>query len=191
MDRTNATVLVVDDNEMNRDMLARRVERQNLKALLADNGQRALDILREQRVDLVLLDVQMPRMTGYEVLEHIKTDPKLKSIPVIMISAMDDLESVVKCIELGAEDYLFKPFNPVLLRARITAALDKRLASTSDSEHLKAVLIPLIEAVQTEASVLISGDYGELNSEQADVLGRILTRAKEAAQALGSFGTWS
>jgi DNA-binding response OmpR family regulator len=187
---TSGLILVVDDNEMNRDMLARRLERQNHQVLMAENGVRALELLNEQNIDLVLLDVQMPKMTGYEVLEHMKNDAKLKPIPVIMISAVDDLDSVVKCIELGAEDYLFKPFNPVLLRARVAATLDKRRAAASeDPAHLKAALTPVIELILNDASVLAAGEYGALSDDQRGAVERILTRAREAAEALGTFGT--
>ncbi|HET7376750.1 MAG TPA: response regulator, partial [Anaerolineae bacterium] len=120
----NGRVLVVDDNEMNRDMLSRRVERQGHTVRLAKDGLEALAILRTEPIDLVLLDIMMPGMNGYEVLEAIKSDQVLHHIPVIMISAVDEIDSVVRCIEMGAEDYLPKPFNPVLLRARIGAALD-------------------------------------------------------------------
>jgi adenylate cyclase len=116
-------ILVVDDNEMNRDMLSRRLLRQGFTVEMAEHGQMALDMLRENSYALMLLDVMMPHMNGYEVLEAVKNDSDLNHLPIIMISAVDDLESVVKCIELGADDYLFKPFNPILLKARVTSSL--------------------------------------------------------------------
>ncbi|NJN96650.1 MAG: response regulator [Anaerolineales bacterium] len=119
-------LLVVDDNEMNRDMLSRRLLRQGHQIEMATNGREALAIITAHKFDLVLLDIMMPEMNGYEVLEHIKTDPLLRHIPVIMITAVDEIESVVRCIELGADDYLPKPFNPVLLKARINASLEKK-----------------------------------------------------------------
>ncbi|MEO8611663.1 MAG: adenylate/guanylate cyclase domain-containing protein [Chloroflexota bacterium] len=121
-----ALVLVVDDNEMNRDMLSRRLERQGYQAIMAEDGVQALEMLPLHPIDLVLLDIMMPRMNGYEVLEKAKQDPALRHIPIIMISAVDDLDSVVKCVEMGADDYLFKPFNPILLKARISASLEKK-----------------------------------------------------------------
>jgi len=126
MSEEQALVLVVDDNEMNRDMLSRRLERQGYRAIMAEDGQQALEMLPQHPVDLVLLDIMMPRMNGYEVLEKTKNDPVLRHIPIIMISAVDDLDSVVKCVEMGADDYLFKPFNPILLKARISASLEKK-----------------------------------------------------------------
>lgn len=119
-------LLVVDDNEMNRDMLSRRLLRQGHQIEMATNGREALDMITAHKFDLVLLDIMMPEMNGYEVLEHIKTDPLLRHIPVIMITAVDEIESVVRCIELGADDYLPKPFNPILLKARINASLEKK-----------------------------------------------------------------
>ena len=122
----NALILVVDDNEMNRDMLSRRLKRQTYEVIVAEDGEQALTMVKEQSFDLILLDIMMPNISGYDVLERLKADDETKHIPIIMISAVDDLDSVVRCIELGAEDYLFKPFNPVLLKARVGASLQKK-----------------------------------------------------------------
>src|SRR5215467_2604830 len=121
-----SSLLVVDDNSMNRIMLSRYITKLGYQSILVENGRQALDKLQGESFDLVLLDVEMPEMDGYEVLEHLKAHPRLRDIPVIMISAVEELESVVKCIELGAQDYLPKPFNPVLLRARLTACLERK-----------------------------------------------------------------
>jgi class 3 adenylate cyclase len=121
------SLLVVDDNDDNRFTLTRRLAREGYTSVAtANDGRQALALLQERRFDLVLLDIMMPEMNGYEVLERLKADPGLRHIPVIMISAVDELDSVVRCIELGAEDYLPKPFNPVLLRARIGACLERK-----------------------------------------------------------------
>jgi class 3 adenylate cyclase/CheY-like chemotaxis protein len=119
-------ILVVDDNAENRDMLARRLTRQSYEVLTAAGGLGALEMLTARPIDLVLLDVMMPDLDGYAVLQRLKADPALRDIPVLMISALDELESVVRCIQLGAEDYLGKPFEPVLLQARIGACLEKK-----------------------------------------------------------------
>jgi CheY-like chemotaxis protein len=103
-----AKILVVDDTEMNRDMLSTLVEADGHKALLAENGRIGLEMLKAEPFDLVLLDVMMPEMNGYQVLEQLKADESLRSIPVIVLSALDEIGSVVRCIELGAEDYLPK-----------------------------------------------------------------------------------
>ncbi len=121
-----AVILVVDDGEDNRDMLARRLRRQGYEVQTAAGGRAALAALAESPVDLVLLDVMMPDLDGYAVLERLKADPTRRDIPILMISALDDLDSVVRCIQLGAEDYLGKPFDPVLLQARIGACLEKK-----------------------------------------------------------------
>jgi class 3 adenylate cyclase len=134
-------VLVVDDNEMNRDILSRRLQRQGHTVIVAENGKQALAQLQNQPFDLILLDVMMPEMNGYQVLEHLKADPALRHIPVIMVSALDDLDSVVRCIELGAEDYLFKPFNPILLKARIGASLEKKRLRDQEQAFFKQIQI--------------------------------------------------
>jgi adenylate cyclase len=116
--RTDATLLVVDDNEDNRYILLQRLQREGYHNILqAADGIEAMELLASAEIDLVLLDVLMPEMDGYQVLEQIRGDPGLRNIPVIMISAIDEIETVVRCIEAGAEDYLQKPFNTVLLRA--------------------------------------------------------------------------
>jgi adenylate cyclase len=123
----DAALLVVDDNEDNRYTLTRRLSREGYTNIAtAANGREALELLQAKPIDLVLLDIMMPDMNGYEVLERLKADPQLRHIPVIMISAVDEIESVIRCVELGAEDYLSKPFNPTLLRARVGASLERK-----------------------------------------------------------------
>ncbi|MGZ9233883.1 MAG: response regulator [Anaerolineales bacterium] len=119
-------LLVVDDNKVNRILLARGLEGYGHKVETADNGRQALEKLRAETFDLVLLDIEMPEMNGYEVLASCLQDPELRNIPIIMTSSLDEIDSVVKCIELGAEDYLNKPVNPILLRARVSASLEKK-----------------------------------------------------------------
>lgn len=121
------TILVVDDNEINRDVLEGLIESLGHKALTVASGREALDLLgKNPKPDMVLLDILMPEMNGYDVLEFIKQDESLRSLPVIMISVVDEIESVVKCIEAGADDYLTKPFNAILLKARINACLERK-----------------------------------------------------------------
>lgn len=122
-----ASLLIVDDNEDNRYTLTRRLNREGYDNLTtANNGREALDLLKSKSIDLVLLDIMMPDMNGYEVLEQMMASAELRNIPVIMISALSEIDSVIRCIELGAEDYLSKPFNPTLLRARVGATLEKK-----------------------------------------------------------------
>ena len=123
---TRGRILAVDDNADNRDVLVRRLTRDGYDVRQASGGNEALEMLGRESFDLVLLDVMMPEMDGYEVLGRIKADAASRDIPVLMISALGELDSVVRCIELGADDYLPKPFNPVFLRARIGASLEKK-----------------------------------------------------------------
>ena len=141
MNTDPSIVLIVDDNEVNRDLLARRIQREGYEVRIACDGFEALEIVRSDSLDLILLDIMMPQMNGYQVLEALKADPALRYIPVIMISAVNDLDSVVRCIELGAEDYLSKPFNPVLLRARINACLEKKRLRDQEQAYLKKLAI--------------------------------------------------
>lgn len=130
------TILIVDDHADNRDLLRQRLTREGFRTITAENGEDALTLLEQHQIDLVLLDVLMPGIDGTEVLLRIKGSERTSSIPVIMISALDEIERVVHCIESGAEDYLTKPFNPVLLRARIGATLDrKRLHDEERRQH--------------------------------------------------------
>lgn len=131
--KERGNILVVDDNEMNRDLLLRRLSKQGHSVTLASDGQEALELLEAGDFDLVLLDIMMPGMNGYEVLERLKSNASLRNIPVVMISALTEMESIVRCIELGAEDYLPKPFKTVLLNARVGACLEKK--RLRDKEH--------------------------------------------------------
>jgi len=133
-------ILVVDDDQGNRDLLSRRLIREGFAVHTAADGQSALETLGRDSsppIDLVLLDVMMPGIDGYEVLRRLKGDATLRELPVLMISALDEVNSVVRCIELGAEDYLPKPFDPVLLRARIGACLEKKRLRDQQARHAR------------------------------------------------------
>lgn len=121
-----STILIVDDTAELRDLLAMRVQVLGHQVETAEDGCQALEMLESQLVDLVLLDIMMPEINGYQVLETMKADERLKHIPVIVISAIGEIDSVARCIQLGAEDYLSKPFNNVLLKARIEASLERK-----------------------------------------------------------------
>jgi CheY-like chemotaxis protein len=145
-------ILVVDDHETNRDMLRRMLAHEGHATVAAENGQQALDMIHAHPFDLVLLDVIMPGMDGYTVLRTLKADKTLRDIPVIMVSALDQIDSVVQCVELGAEDYLPKPCDLVLLRARIGASLEKKRLRDLEVQYLKHVarLTHAAAAVQDE-----------------------------------------
>ncbi|MGH9443751.1 MAG: PP2C family protein-serine/threonine phosphatase [Thermoanaerobaculia bacterium] len=132
-------LLVVDDNEMNRDVLARRLRKQAHDVAVAEDGHAALAALKGGGFDLVLLDVMMPGLGGPEVLAAMKADESLRHVPVIMISASEEMETVVRCIELGAEDYLPKPFNPTLLKARVDASLEKKRLRDREQRHAQSL----------------------------------------------------
>ncbi len=134
-----AKVLVVDDVADNRDLLARRLRRHHLVVVEADHGRRAIEQMELQSFDLVLLDIMMPEMNGYEVLAYLKSHPNLHRVPVVVISALHDLASIVRCVELGAEDYLFKPISPVLLEARVSACLEKKRLRDQEQTFLLAL----------------------------------------------------
>ncbi len=128
------SILVVDDNEMNRDLLLRRLGNAEFQLSSATDGEEALEKLRAHSFDLVLLDIMMPVLDGYETLKVIQGDAALRRVPVIMITALDDVDSAVRCIEMGAVDYVTKPFNPILLRARVDANLGRKRISDQE-EH--------------------------------------------------------
>jgi class 3 adenylate cyclase len=121
-----ATVLVVDDDPFNRTMLAMSLGADGHEVLEAGNGREAIAMLDAHRIDIVLTDIEMPELDGYGLLQHRSTDDRLKAIPFIVISGVDEMDSIISCIKLGAEDYLPKPFDPVLLHARLGACLDKK-----------------------------------------------------------------
>ena len=167
-----ARVLVVDDVEDNRHILRRRLEREGYVVECAESGRLALEMVAESSYDLVLLDVLMPELDGYEVLQQLKDAPATRDIPVIMISALDDVSSVVRCIERGAEDYLPKPFDPVLLRARINACIEKKRLRDAEVEYLRQVNAVIDAASAVEAGNYVSGSLTAV-TQRADSLGRL------------------
>jgi class 3 adenylate cyclase len=177
-------LLVVDDSEMNRDMLSRRLERQGHSVLLAEDGRQAIDLLKTNRVDVILLDILMPQMDGLETLGRIKMDASVRDTPVIMLSALDELDAVVSCIERGADDYLQKPFNPVLLTARINACLEKKRLRDQEqafleelkierekSESLLHNILPVSIAERLKSGeTTIADDFGDVTVLFADLV---------------------
>jgi adenylate cyclase len=121
-----ARLLVADDNKVNRLLMARNLALQGHQVESAENGRIALDMLRRGGYDLLLLDIEMPDMDGFQVMEQLAADPALRDVPVIVTSSLEGIDHVVRCIELGADDYLHKPVNPVLLKARIDSSLEKK-----------------------------------------------------------------
>jgi class 3 adenylate cyclase len=132
-------LLLADDDAPNRDLLCRRLQKLGYEVVAVQNGSDALKLVRKESFDLVLLDLLMPGLDGREVLAKMKADPNLKDVPVIMISALDQVEGIVRCIELGAEDYIAKPFNPVFLRARVGAGLEKKRLRDREVSYLRQI----------------------------------------------------
>jgi phosphoserine phosphatase RsbU/P len=152
---SGSTLLIVDDNEDNRYTLTRRLRREGYENLSAAvDGRQALQLLADRDFDLVLLDVMMPDLTGYDVLERMRTDDRLRHVPVIMISAVDEIDSVIRCIELGAEDYLSKPFNPTLLRARVSASLEKKRLRDQTLSYLEQIESELRSAREVQMGMV-------------------------------------
>ncbi len=129
------SLLIVDDNEMNRDLLIRRLSDMGFQLSSSVNGKVALEMLREHSFDLVLLDIMMPVMDGYETLRCMQEDAVMSRVPVIIITALDDVGSAVRCIEMGAVDYVTKPFNPVLLKARVESCLERKRLDDQEERY--------------------------------------------------------
>ena len=161
-------ILVVDDDPLNRAILQRGLEREGHGVTTASDGAEALAALRADPVDLVLLDIVMPRMDGFRVLDEMKADPVLREIPVIMISAVDDHESVIRCIEAGAEDHLPKPFDPVLLRARINAGLARNRLQVLERSRLRDVFARFLPESVVEEVLLRGGGDPRLGGVRVD-----------------------
>ena len=134
---SGARLLVVDDNKVNRLLLGRSLELQGHRVVCAENGRVALEMLRREAFDLMLLDMEMPEMDGFQVLEQLAGDLRLRDLPVIVTSSLESVNTVVRCIELGAEDYLHKPVNPVLLKARVGASLEKKRLRDQQKELMR------------------------------------------------------
>jgi sigma-B regulation protein RsbU (phosphoserine phosphatase) len=180
METEAGRILVVDDVEMNRDLLRRRLQQQGHTVSAAENGRRALEMIRAGEFDLVLLDIMMPEMDGYQVLAEMMGDPALKHVPVIMISAVTEMDSVVKCIEMGATDYLPKPFNAVLLKARVVSTLEKK--RLRDKERLYA------KSLERELEIGREIQKSFLPEQLPEVAGwEIAARFAPARQVAGDF----
>ncbi len=169
MSEETGHILVVDDNRVNRVKLSISLEGQGHRVALAEDGQQALDMLKQQAFDVVLLDIVMPGIDGFQVLEKVKADPELRDIPVIVISALEEIDSAVRCIEIGAEDYLPKPFNPVLLRARLRASLQKKKLRDLEKAYLRQEVTLRQNEKLATLGKLSAGMAHELNNPAAAV----------------------
>jgi two-component system, cell cycle response regulator len=167
-----ASILVVDDDPINRMLLTRDLERQGHRVATAEDGVRALEALRAEPFDIVLLDVLMPELDGYETLAQIERDEKLRHVPVIMVSALEDIDSVVRCIEMGAADYLPKPFDPVLLGARINGCLTKKRLHDLELEYIEQVGY-IVDAARAVESAAFAPENLDAVAARDDALGQL------------------
>jgi PAS domain S-box-containing protein len=172
MTTASASILVADDDRINRVLLTRELERQGHRVVAVEDGRRALEALGREPFDVVLLDVLMPNLDGYETLAQIEANEELRHIPVIMVSAFEDIESVVRCIEMGAADYLPKPFDHVLLRARINGCLTKKRLYDREREYIEQVSYVVAAATAVENRTFDPGSLGRV-AQRDDALGQL------------------
>ena len=152
-----ARLLVVDDNKVNRLLLTRNLEQMGHRVSSVENGRVALETLRREAFDLLLLDIEMPEMDGFQVLGEIRNDLALRDVPVIVTSSLEGLDNVVRCIELGAEDYLPKPVNPALLKARIGASLEKKRLRDQQKELVRRFATPEVAKDLQQSGFALGG----------------------------------
>jgi class 3 adenylate cyclase len=169
--RSGARMLVVDDNKVNRLLMARNLEIQGHAVALAENGRIALEKLKDEKIDLVLLDMEMPEMDGFQVLERMVKDLQLRDIPVLVTSSLEGIANVARCIELGAEDYLTKPVNPVLLKARIGACLEKKRLRDQQKELVRRFATPEVAEDLQQSGFALGGKRVEATVMFADIRG--------------------
>jgi two-component system, cell cycle response regulator len=181
----SGTVLVVDDDPMNRLLLRRGLEREGLAVELAGDGVEALERLAAPGIDIVLLDILMPRLDGHAVLARMRADAALRHLPVVVISALDEMDAVVRSIELGADDFLPKPFDPVLLRARIGAGLSRKLLHDLEQEYLEQVGLVADAAAAVEDGTFDAGslDGVAARGDALGLLARVFQRMAREVRA--------
>lgn len=182
-----ATILVADDNGLNRELLNEYLDALDYRTVLVEDGQQALSYLASSRPDAILLDIDMPNTDGFQVLEHVAGHDTLRDIPVIMISGRDDIPSIVRCLEMGAADFLPKPFNPKILQARLSASLEKKRLRDRERDLLRmqdALVHMIVHDLGNPLSVI------QMNAELMAMLGfgadERLTHITRAASSMGT-----
>jgi len=184
-DRDHGHLLIVDDNKVNRILLARGLEQEGHKIETAENGKQALEMLKRGSYDLVLLDIEMPEMNGYQVLEACLQDDELSNLPIIMTSSLDELDAVVKCVELGAEDYLNKPVNPILLRARVNASLEKKRLRDEQRKLIRTFATKEVAEELLKTGFSLGGKFVDATVMFADIRSfTTITEARSPAEII-------
>jgi len=164
--KSGYTVLVADDHDISRSMLVRSLALEGHAVVAAENGQQALELLRVQPFDLLLLDIMMPVLNGFQVLEHCRSDPQLRNLPVVVVSGNSDLESVVRCVEMGAADYLLKPFDHVLFKARVDACLETKRLRDQEQAYLRQLKLEQEKSERLLLNILPAPIADRLKQEQ-------------------------
>src|SRR6478672_915548 len=184
-------VLVADDNKVNRLLLSRSVELLGHSVALAENGRIALEMLRRESFDLLLLDIEMPELDGFAVLEQLTADPKLRDLPVIVTSSLEGLDNIVRCIELGAEDYLPKPVNAVLLKARIGASLEKKRLRDQQKELVRRFATSEVAQDLEQSGFALGGRHVRGSVMFSDIRGfTALVEAQPPEESIELLNTW-
>jgi class 3 adenylate cyclase len=184
-------LLVVDDNKVNRLLLMRSLELMGYRVAAAENGRVALEMLRREPHDLVLLDIEMPELDGFAVLERIRGDLALRDVPVIVTSSHDALDNVVRCIELGAEDYLPKPVNPTLLRARLRASLEKKRLRDQQKALIGRFATPEVAQEMQASGFALGGRRVQVSVLFTDIRGfTALAEAQSPEQTIELLNAW-
>lgn len=181
----NGTVLVVDDNIVNRTVLELHLRMEGHEPVLAVDGEEGLRVLEERPIDVVLLDLVMPGLDGFAVLERIKANPATRHVPVIVISAVEEIGSVARCIEMGATDYLPKPFSEPILRARVSSSLAEKRLRDLEREYLEQVGKVTDAAVALEAGEFKAKDLSAV-ADRSDALGQLARTFQKMAEEVAA-----
>jgi class 3 adenylate cyclase len=178
-------ILIADDNRVNRLLLARGLEHEGHDVVFAEHGAEALELLRAGQFDVILLDVLMPELDGYGVLAELKRDPHLRDIPVVVTSSLDEIDSVVRCLEMGAEDYLTKPVNPVLLSARINSSLEKKRLRDQQRELISKFATKEVAEDLLTSGFSLGGSYVDASAMFCDIRSfTTIAEAREPAETI-------
>ncbi|MCF3649306.1 adenylate/guanylate cyclase domain-containing protein [Synoicihabitans lomoniglobus] len=168
-----ARLLVVDDDRINREVIGRRLEKMGFEVVKAPSGVEALELLETEAIDLIMLDIMMPEMDGFATLDRIKADERCKHLPVIMLTAIDDAESIARCLSAGAEDYVPKPFDSIVLRARLDASLDRKSLREKEQNYVSRIRIEKGKTEQLLQSILPAAIVTRLKAGERSIVDHV------------------